>query len=77
MAGKSDGGPAFPEAVAISPDGSVIDGRAGMTLRDYFAAGALRGMLAAGAVDCSGIDKTVWSLRAYDWADAMLRAREL
>lgn len=35
MDDRDDGGPAFPEAVAVTGMGDVIDGRAGMTLRDY------------------------------------------
>jgi len=48
-----DGGPAFPRSVGEDrkdgdqPDGNrTIDAQAGMSLRDYFAAVALQGMLA-------------------------------
>ena len=48
-----------------------------MSLRDYFAGKALEGMLASSPiVDRSTVDVDVWSVRAYAWADAMLRARE-
>ena len=42
----NDGGPAFPEAYV--PDGS--DPSSGMTLRDYFAAKAMQGLLQRGWV---------------------------
>ena len=65
------GGPAFPV-----PD---IDGSAvceGMTLRDYFAAKAMQGILSATLTP-----NTIWSQddaaeTAYNVADAMLKARE-
>jgi hypothetical protein len=70
MNNTNTGGPAFPcprYFKGIGPDG--------MTLRDYFAAKAMQGLLA-------GITPTtVWSHdevaeTAYNVADAMLKARE-
>ncbi len=72
----NDGGPAFPTAtLAQKTEG-------GMTLRDYFAAAALQGIL-------SGADRSTvkylenmrypageMSSAAYNIADAMLKARE-
>ncbi len=63
---------AFPWSV---DDGERIKGEKGMTLRDYFAAHAMQGMLAA----CTG-----WSeagierlaKRSYMTADAMIKERE-
>lgn len=46
----------------------------GMTLRDYFAAKALQGMLASETED-SQYDTKIATERAYRMADAMLRAR--
>ena len=46
-------------------------GMEGMTLRDYFAAAALTGLIAAG-VD---VDPGWLTLRAYDFANAMLIER--
>ena len=43
-----------------------------MTLRDYFAAKAMQGMLAAG----EGVPSEKLAKWAYDVADAMLAARE-
>jgi hypothetical protein len=59
----NDGGPAFPDD----------RWQAGMTLRDYFAAAALQGLLAdnggGGSWDSD-------AKNAYEAADAMIRARE-
>ena len=72
----NDGGQAFPCYRDMAS--SLMSGRAdrvpvrGMSLRDYFAAHALQGMLAR------GMSKTVRERAdaAYMHADAMLRARE-
>lgn len=69
-----DGGPAFPSLHSI--DGNWIKEPrpefSGMSLRDYFAAHALAGLLASGPHDCEapGIAHD-----AYLFADAMLAAR--
>lgn len=60
-----DGGPAFPV-----PDRGVTRG---MTLRDYFAAAALQGML-ANAKPGDGTPEE-FAADAYSFADAMLAAR--
>ena len=61
---SNTGGPAFPA--------HFYDGRStGMTLRDYFAAKAMQGMLANGE---SGLQTL--SQAAYILADAMLKVRE-
>lgn len=52
---------------------SSEDSSEGMTLREYFAAKALQGMLASpGAVDRTKVDKAKWSRIAMAWADALL-----
>ena len=61
------GGPAFPGAASnerYAPQG--------MTLRDYFAAKAMQGMLAAG----EGVPSEKLAKWAYDVADAMLAERD-
>ena len=66
----NDGGPAFPN---VPPDSQYSDWDKGMTLRDYFAAAALQGLMAnpnqikswREYVEC-----------AYQTADIMLRVRE-
>jgi hypothetical protein len=76
------GGPAFPTAqVNINgvdeQDGiSAFDG--GMTLRDYFAAKAMQGMLATGDdyQDLLGDGWDWYAKASYAMADAMLKARQ-
>ncbi len=63
----NDGGPAFPN---VPPDSQYSDWDKGMTLRDFFAAAALQGLLAYDG-DCS----TAIGL-AYHTADAMLDWRK-
>lgn len=80
----NDGGPAFPVPVDNDCDchGRFTSGYGGMTLRDYFAAAALQGIL-------SGADRSTvkylenmsypagqMSSAAYNIADAMLKAKE-
>ena len=75
---KETGGPAFPTSnwQKMSPLSSGY--HEGMTLRDYFAAKAMQGFI-------EGIDNTGGVVairddcvaeRAYEVADAMLKARE-
>lgn len=62
---------AFPTQLpALDPRSSLFYTEEGMTLRDYFAAKALQGMLSSATMvhDIAGT--------AYDYADAMLKARE-
>lgn len=69
MSTINDGGPAFP-LQSIGPD--FAPGYAGMSLRDYFAAKAMQGLIV-------GVDKprTDYIARtAYAMADAMLAARK-
>jgi hypothetical protein len=63
------GGPAFPSHGSM---GEVA--HEGMTLRDYFAAKAMQGLLASLPGDTTLYDSNVakWS---YEMADAMLKAR--
>jgi len=66
------GGAAFP--MGYHPEGNSAD-QFGMTLRDYFAAAALQGLLASIQPNqlWSGDDVAV---TCYRTADAMLKARE-
>ena len=72
---KDTGGPAFPEqGLSGLPNGDVIYGREGMTLRDYFAAKAMQGLLSAHF--CSDeYTSEVIAATAYQMADAMLTER--
>ena len=63
---------AFPWMV---DDGKTVTGNKGMTLRDYFAAKVMQGMMANGQVLKLVSDETLASA-AYEMADAMLKARE-
>lgn len=65
---KNDGGQAFPTDVDRASRGVVP----GMSLRDYFAASALQGMISH---DDSGSLK-LFACAAYEFADAMIAERE-
>lgn len=66
-----DGGPAFPCHTNPRP-GTLNEAPQGMTLRDYFAAKALGGMLADPHFNPDPEDAARVS---YNYADAMLRVR--
>jgi hypothetical protein len=74
MSALNDGGPAFPVPDSHYANGQVQYGSNGMTLRDYFAAMALQGIM-VGFHDHSYNAQTC-AVIAYDVADAMLEARE-
>lgn len=79
MSTKDTGGPAFPVAdpfVAHQPDTvkEAIRLAEGMTLRDYFAAKAMQGML-ANQHPYQASDERMFARDAYVLADAMLKAR--
>jgi len=63
----NDGGPAFP-----TMDPNEHYRLMGMTLRDYFAAAALQGMLSDSNI---GGSDSQFAESAYAYADAMLKAR--
>jgi hypothetical protein len=67
------GGPAFPTA-EIFHDEVVYTG--GMTMRDYFAAKAMQSLLARSTYGTIEDDPRDLSSVAYDYADAMIKARE-
>ncbi len=85
MDSSKDGGPAFPfewrntgDYNASAPNGEVVPpcryvNLPGMTLRDYFAAAALQGIL-ANQVDEIGTGSDMANL-AYQMADIMLAER--
>lgn len=68
MSDIKNGGPAFPQGKAV---GSVSLLEGGMTLRDYFAAKALQGLL-SGRNHIAEVSVRL----AYEYADAMLKERE-
>lgn len=68
----NDGGPAFPLAdIEWHPERKHNNG---MTLRDYFAAAALQGLLASSSVGDS-LAEPDYAVAAYLQADAMLAER--
>lgn len=71
MSNTNTGGPAFP----------LEDGvHRGMTLRDYFAAKAMQGLMGRSWSDAAGKFPEnlhdIWATAAYKMADSMLKARE-
>ena len=78
MNNKDNGGPAFPISDVMALDPRTIDEMVslahGMTLRDYFAAKAMQGMLACPVQVAS--DQYMTARDAYSVADAMLEARK-
>jgi len=82
----NNGGPAFPTTATATTHGFYQDGqpcmthygsRSGITVRDYFAAAALQGIISDASVPASlKKDGELVSRSAYEYADAMLKARE-
>ena len=71
-----DGGPAFPRPSSPGDGSYSSNPQDGMTLRDYFAAQALTGMLASYTGDDSTFPQPSEAANAaYSFADAMLAAR--
>ena len=66
----NDGGPAFP----VFPDTGSGHGAAfrGMSLRAYFAAAAMGGMLAHDKYDTVGLEK-LFAIDAVKYADALIK----
>lgn len=63
--------PAFPVPYSNEADGPTMMPTQGMTLRDYFAAKAMQALITRIAM--SGGDQ---ARKAYEIADAMLKARQ-
>lgn len=79
MSARADGGPAFPviSDVRYAPS---FDHEPGMSLRDYFAAKAMQGMVSSFVnVMKADLPDFLRNLPAtsYEIADAMLKAREV
>ena len=71
---NNTGGAAFPHHIQ-HPNGRWPEvTHAGMTLRDYFAAKAMQSLIAVYNDDKHLVDQ--YAQRAYEIADAMLKARE-
>lgn len=63
---------AFPHQYKSAPDQLTVC--LGMTLRDYFAAKAMQGIVAN--PNAQGLSYEAISMRAFAQADSMLKARE-
>ena len=77
VSNTNTGGPAFPQNTKLvhAAGQEVHQGfMGGMTLRDYFAAKAMQGILAKWGTGLPPSDMTVEA--SYAYADAMLKARE-
>jgi hypothetical protein len=71
---SNTGGPAFPRNILDHGHGVITAHESGMTLRDYFAAKAMQGLLACPATTTR--NENMYACDAYTMADAMLKARE-
>lgn len=75
----NNGGPAFPFPASLYPDGSTHDpGDPGMSLRDYFAAKAMQGLMGRNWSECKVTDEeliAIWARSSYGMADAMMKER--
>jgi len=75
---SNDGGAAFPQH-GWTNNPEVLErmkNQGGMTLRDYFAGQALAGMLINYTTQKFGVGEQTCAKGAYEFADAMLAARE-
>ena len=70
------GGPAFPRNILDHGHGVITTHESGMSLRDYFAAKAMQGMLAYAYLHPLAMEDGC-ARDAYAMADAMLEAREV
>ena len=78
MSNTNTGGPAFPIPLNPGQNWQSMAPCDGMTLRDYFAAKAMQGMLACSNLDAKlKADAGLIATSAYQFADAMLKAREV
>ena len=64
-----DGGPAFP-----AQHFDLAEGEHGLSLRDYFAAKAMQGMLVDSSI--RGVTAEEWARKSFVIADGMLAARQ-
>ena len=66
----------FPRSIAFDPgsSGFYSPEQDGMTLRDYFAAAALQGLISEGDAPAKWTP-AIFAMNAYEFADAMLIAR--
>lgn len=70
---NDNGGPAFPVPMFAVGHAKYEAKQQGLTLRDYFAAKAMQGFAAC---DAEWPTAEAVAVNAYEWADAMLKARQ-
>jgi hypothetical protein len=75
MSNTNTGGSAFP-FTDYDSHGDVMDIHSGMTLRDYFAAKAMQGMLASADSWINKDEVEDFATICYALADGMLKVRE-
>ena len=76
---KNTGGQAFPRPASEAHQHGMHKPQEGMTLRDYFAAKAMQGLLSSPRAPLGGqedVTDLLIAKLAYVTADAMLKARE-
>lgn len=66
---------AFPNGMITDDRGVIVSSQPGMDLRDYFAAKAMQGFIAALVNDDSVVPYTHITAMAYKMADVMVEAR--
>lgn len=82
MTDKPENPPAFPckfmkhKSGEIGNSVAIYEEAEGMTLRDYFAGQALQGMCSFNGTEGLGCAPYNTAERAYECADAMLKARQ-
>ena len=74
MSNDKTGGPAFPKAW-LDVWNDAVSVQTGMTLRDYFAAKALQGLLSCQSEETGFYQAKNAAQEAYAMADAMLAER--
>jgi hypothetical protein len=76
-ADTNTGGPAFPQH-GFDNIAERFTSQGGMTLRDYFAAKAMQGIIASEKLgDEEFATPEMYARDAYKYADAMLKARQV
>ena len=69
--------PAFPRPASTSYGDFPVEEQSGMSLRDWFAGKAMEGaVLDTDLVLVMASNQEIMAIRAYEIADAMLKARE-
>lgn len=73
---SNDGGPAFPVQESVVSNGDAVPAASGMSLRDYFAANAVSGVIESQGGYLNLGSPVMIAQRCYEIADAMLAARK-